>query len=99
MFIFPKFCRKKRLPAALPLALVIAMPLAAAAFFDSSYTAPGVNYTVRDGTAYIGYNSAAAMPCNQQVWGKTWDRFLAGLWGRFSKRRTGARWLREMWLR
>jgi len=89
MFIFPKFCRKKRLPAALPLALVIAMPLAAAAFFDSSYTAPGVNYTVRDGTAYIGYNSGRGDAVQSTSLGKNVGSFLGGPLGAIFKKENG----------
>ena len=77
------------MPAALPLALVIAMPLAAAAFFDSSYTAPGVNYTVRDGTAYIGYNSGRGDAVQSTSLGKNVGSFLGGPLGAIFKKENG----------
>ena len=89
MFIFSKFCRKKKLPAALSLAAVIAMPLVAAAFFDSSYTAPGVNYTVRGGTAYIGYNSGRGDAVRSTSLGKNVGSFLGGPLGAIFKKENG----------
>jgi len=78
------------LPAALSLAAMIAMPLAAAAFFDSSYTAPGVNYTVRGGTAYIGYNSGRRSTAVRSTsLGKNVGSFLGGPLGAIFKKENG----------
>ena len=77
------------MPAALSLAAMIAMPLIAAAFFDSSYTAPGVNYTVRDGTAYIGYNSGRGGAVRSTSLGKNVGSFLGGPLGAIFKKENG----------
>lgn len=72
----------------LPAATVI-LPAIASAFFDSSYTAPGVNYTVRDGTAYIGYNSGRGDAVQSTSLGKNVGSFLGGPLGAIFKKENG----------
>lgn len=72
----------------LPAAAVI-LPAIASAFFDSSYTAPGVNYTVRDGTAYIGYNSGRGDAVQSTSLGKNVGSFLGGPLGAIFKKENG----------